>query len=134
MKGRGVEGSSSVDASERLGAALFGLLDATESLLSSLADGTPVEVWEERWAHREAAYREVERAAAVSAGERPAIGAVARTCLERIAELDGAILRAGGEGLARLQQERIALGSRRRAVLAHGLQPRETPRAITVKA
>ncbi|MEZ4278058.1 MAG: hypothetical protein R3F21_00365 [Myxococcota bacterium] len=116
---------------DRLEAPLFALLDATEALGAALADGAPVETWEALLERREVAFAALERAAA-AAGR---VGnAVTRSCLERLAALDAAILQAGGEGLVRLRNERIALGGRRRAVLAHGLQPREGPRAITVKA
>ncbi len=127
-----MEGASGDD--ERFEASLLRLLEATESLWTALADSAPAEVWEERIAGREAAYLAVERAASTPEGGRRAVGAVARACLERIAELDGAMLGAGREELARMQRERVALGSRRRAVLAHGQKPREAPRAVTVKA
>lgn len=122
------------DVGTRIEEALFALLDTTESLWAALADGSSIEVWDELLARRHAAFVALEQAFAEFGAERPAVGAAARTCLERIATLDAAILQAGGEGLARFRKERIALGSRRRAVLAHGLQPREIPRAITVKA
>ncbi len=111
--------------------ALFALLDATEALGAALADGAPVELWEALLERREIAFADLERAAATA---QCTGNAVTRSCLERLAALDAAILQAGGEGLVRLRKERVALGGRRRAVLAHGLQAREMPRAVTVKA
>ena len=118
-------------ADDRLESALFGLLDATEALGEAIVDGAPVEVWEALLGRRESAFAALEHAVA-TAGR--AGGAVTHSCLERLAALDAAILRAGGEGLVRLRKERIALGGRRRAVLAHGRKAPESPRAITVKA
>ncbi len=113
---------------------VFELLAATESLWTSLSESPSPEDWALLLERRNAAFSALERAAAGPSDARPPVTAAARTCLERIAELDGAILRAGAEGLGRLQRERLALGNRRRAVLAHGAQEREAPRAITVKA
>lgn len=120
-----------VATDDRLEAALFGLLDATEALGEAIVDGAPVEVWEALLGRRESAFAALEDAV-TTAGR--AGGAVTRSCLERLAALDAAILQAGGEGLVRLRKERVALGGRRRAVLAHGRMAREAPRAITVKA
>lgn len=131
---RGEARTHTADHAERLDAALLELLDATEALCAALADDSPAEAWAERLARRDRAFAEVERAATLPGGGRGAPGAGGRACLERIAELDAAILQAGGQELARVQRERLALGGRRRAVSAHALQPRETPRVVTVKA
>lgn len=122
---------SATEAGDRLEAALFALLDATEALGAAIADATPAEVWEGLLERREVAFAAVAQAAAAAG---PVRNAATRSCLERLASLDAAILEAGREGLLRLRNERVALGGRRRAVLAHALQPRETPRAITLKA
>lgn len=121
---------------------LLALLAATESLFATLA-GTPSlegslaespEDWTALLDRRNTAFAELEQAASRDAGARPPVTAAARACLERIAELDRALLDAGREGLVRLQQERLALGSRRRAVLAHAVREREIARAVAVKA
>jgi len=112
---------------------LFELLDATESLASALADQAEPEAWLELLERRDGIVAALEQAYAASA-DRPALAAPARACLERIESLDRTILAAGREGLARLQRERLALGSRRRAVQALGVQERDVPRALTVKA
>ena len=122
------------EETERFEASLFALLEATEALWASLADGASPDVQVERLARRERAFAEVEQASSAARGGRPVPGAGARACLDRIAELDAAILQAGRAELDRLQRERLALGGRRRAVTAHGLQPRETPRVVTIKA
>lgn len=113
---------------------LLALLAATESLFAGLAEAPSPEDWTALLDRRNTAFADVEQAATLAAGARPFVTAAARACLERIAELDRALLEAGREGLVRLQQERLALGSRRRAVQAHGVRERELARAVAVKA
>lgn len=113
---------------------LLALLAATESLFATLAETPSPEDWTALLERRNAAFADLEQAASRAAGARPPITAAARACLERIAELDRAILDAGREGLVRMQQERLALGCRRRAVQAHGVRERELARAVAVKA
>lgn len=113
---------------------LLALLAATESLFAALAETEPPEEWEASLDRRNRAFAELEQASSAECIASAPVTAAARACLERIAELDGAILAAGREGLVRLQQERIALGSRRRAVQAHGVREREIARAVAVKA
>jgi len=119
---------------DRFEESVFALLAVTESLWQALAESASPEDWDDLLDQRSAAFRALERAVAGTPGWPVAVPAAVRTCLERIAELDGAILQAGGEALEQLQKERIALASRRRAVLAHGLRERDMPRAVTVKA
>ena len=125
---------ASAPAVDFLEESVFELLAATESLWRALAEASPSEDWAILYERRRAAFTALERAVVGPSGVRPPIPAAVRTGLQRLAELDGAILQAGGQALDQLQRERIALGSRRRAVLAHGLQQREMPRAVTVKA
>ncbi len=113
---------------------LLALLAATESLFAALAGTQSPEEWEAFLDRRRLAFAELERVSSAERGARPPVTAAARACLDRIAELDRAMLDAGREGLVRLQQERLALGSRRRAVLAHGVREREVARAVAVKA
>lgn len=113
---------------------LLALLAATESLFAVLAESQSPEEWDAVLDRRSLAFAEVERAASAEQSARSPVTAAARACLDRIAELDAAMLVAGQDGLARLQQERLALGGRRRAVLAHGMREREVARAIAVKA
>jgi len=114
--------------------AAFALLAATEALWTALAESPSSADWEALYEHRCAMFAALERAVSGRAETLSPLAVSVRTCVERIAELDGAILRTGAQALEQLQRERIALGSRRRAVLAHGLQERDTPRAVTVKA
>ena len=113
---------------------VFELLAATELLWQALAESSPSEDWDLLLERRGAALRSLAQGVAGDSGTLSVIPVAARACLERIAELDGAILQTGGEALLQLQKERMDLGRRRRAVLAHGLQEREMPRAVTVKA
>ena len=113
---------------------VFELLAATQSLWRALAESSPPEDWGILYERRCAAFTALERAVVGSSDVLPSIPAASRTALERIAELDAAILQAGGQALEQLQRERIALGSRRRAVVAHALQERDMPRAVTLKA
>ena len=113
---------------------LLALLAATEALFQALAGPQSPEAWNACLERRNLAFAELERAASGERGARPPVTAAARACLDRIAELDAAMLVAGRDGLARLQQERLALGGRRRAVLAHGVREREVARAVAVKA
>ena len=117
-----------------LEAPLLALLAATESLFASLAGTQSPEDWAAILDRRSAAFSALQQAASGEPGARRPVTAAVRTCLDRIAELDRAMLDAGREGLARLQQERLTLGSRRRAVLAHGVREREVARAVAVKA
>lgn len=119
---------------DRLEESVFSLLAATESLWLALADASSSEEWIALLERRSAAFHALERAAFDASGGRVPVPAAVRTCLDRISELDAAILRTGSEALERLQKERIALAGRRRAVLAHSLHERELPRAVTVKA
>ena len=119
---------------DSLEAPLLELLAATESLFAALAGTQSREEWETFLDRRSLAFTELERVTSAERGVRSPVTAAARACLDRIAELDGAMLVAGREGLVRLQQERLALGSRRRAVLAHGVREREVARAVAVKA
>lgn len=119
---------------DRLEESVFSLLAATESLWLALADSSSSEDWIALLERRSAAFHAVERAVFDASGGRVPVPAALRSCLDRIAELDTAILQTGREALERLQKERIVLGGRRRAVLAHGLHERELPRAVTIKA
>jgi hypothetical protein len=119
---------------DRLEEFVFSLLAATESLWLALVESSSSEEWIDLLERRSAAFYALERAASDASGRRASVSAAVRACLERISELDVAILQAGGTALEQLQKERIALASRRRAVLAHGIHERELPRAVTVKA
>ena len=112
---------------------LLALLAVTESLFATLAGTPSPEDWTALLERRNTAFADLEHAASRDAGPRTPVTAAARACLERIGELDRALLEAGREGLVRLQQERLALGSRRRAVQAHGVRERELARAVAVK-
>lgn len=116
-------------------APLFALLETTESLCAALSGGAQPAEWEALGARRADLVAKLER---IAVGE-PAKGArgrsaASRACLDRIAELDRAMLTAGREGLVRLRQEQVELGQRRRAVQAHGFRPTELARAVAVKA
>jgi hypothetical protein len=116
-------------------APLFELLETTESLYAALCGGADPAEWEALGARRAGIVARLEGIAssARTDGARTR-SAASRTCLERIAELDRALLTAGREGLVRLQQERSEIAQRRRAVQAHGLRTPELARAVAVKA
>lgn len=124
----------STDTTDPLETQLLALLAATESLFDSIAGSESPEDWAALLERRVAAFTALQQAASGGGGIRRPVTAAARACLERIGELDRALLDAGREGLARLQQERLALGNRRRAVSAHGVRERDLARAIAVKA
>lgn len=114
-------------------ACAFELLAATEALFSVIAEGQEVELWGALLARRNEAFSALERASAECAEGEP-LSPGARACLDRVSQLDAAILRAGSEGLVKLQQERFALADRRRAVQAHAGSERELARAVALKA
>lgn len=109
------------------------VLEATESLCASIAAGEEPGVWLDWLVRRERAIGALARAAS-DVAEGRALSGGGRAVLARIAELDARLIEDGQEELARLQRARHALGQRRRAVHAHGLQERTPARAVTVKA
>ncbi|MBY0398870.1 hypothetical protein K2X89_01145, partial [Myxococcota bacterium] len=114
--------------------ALLGLLGATESLAEAIAAGVAPEMWSACVERRESAFAALVRACdEIPIGARP-LAAGARACLDRIAALDQSLLEAGTSELARMLRERIDLGRRRQAVLAHGVPERSLARAVAVKA
>ena len=79
---------------------LLALLAATESLFAVLAESQSPEEWDAVLDRRSLAFAEVERAASAEQGARSPVTAAARACLDRIAELDAAMLVAGRDGQA----------------------------------
>lgn len=127
-----MSGSEATQGIDERDACAFELLAATEALFSVIAEGQEVELWSTLLARRNEAFAALERVCA-ERSEGELLSPAARACLDRVGQLDAAILRAGSEGLVKLQQERFALADRRRAVRAHAGSERELARAVALK-
>lgn len=112
---------------------IFTLLGLTESLRDAIANGAEVEVWQSLVADRNAAFAALVRVCDTLPSDEEPLDAGSRSALARLAELDGAIMAVGREGMDRIARERHELGRRRRAVGAHGARERDLPRAVTIK-
>ena len=114
---------------------LTALLGATEALAASLEKSEDPADWTRLADLRQRAFERFVRALGDPATRTALLAVpVARASLDRIRELDAALLETGRAELARLARERLEVVGRRRGVLAHGDRVREAPRAVTIKA
>jgi len=123
------DSASSAPSHSALDRAALALLDVTEGLAECIMDDAEAELLASAFERRDVAYQ-----ALCSVADGSAPSPAARAALERVHQLDEAMMAAGTSLLEALRGERRGLSRRRSAVQAHAGREREEPRLLTLKA